>query len=210
MDVHMKPYGEPFLQEHPDVEIMNILDESLLADTVSAGYVPASVSARLLNYVQGAERAGADLLLLTCTSVDAAMKYVRHFSDLRTICISEPMVQQALDLGRHIGIVGTVPTSPASIIRPLEEAAAERGMALEIHSAVAHGAFEALMSGDSAAHDMRISDALMKLAQEHELDVICFAQASMSASKHADPGIPVLKLGKSAFDLAGKILDEMD
>ena len=49
----------------------------------------------------------------------------------------------------------------------------------------------------------------MKLAQENELDAVCFAQASMSAANHEDPGIPVLKLGKSAFDAAAKMLAEL-
>lgn len=210
MDVSYKPYALPFLEAHPDVEIQNMLDTSLLADTVAHGSVPAAVSARILTYVREAENAGADLLLLTCTSVDAGMKYVKHFSDLPTLCISEPMVKHALDLGNRIGIVGTVPTSPASIIRPLEEAAAARGMELTISVEVAHGAFEARMTGDDATHDALVSKALMKLAQEHELDCICFAQASMSAAQHEDPGVPVLKLGQSAFDMAGEMLAAMN
>ncbi len=209
MDVTVKPYVEHFLKEHPDVEIQNMLDSSLLADTVRHGSVPASVSARILTYIREAEKAGADMLLLTCTSVDAGMKHVKHFTDMPTLCISEPMVKQALDLGHRIGIVGTVPTSPVSIIRPLEEEAAARNMELEIAVEVAHGAFEARMAGDDATHDGKVSAALMKLAQENELDAVCFAQASMSAAVHEDPGIPVLKLGKSALDRAGEMLDEM-
>ncbi len=210
MDVIMRPYGLPFLEANPDVEIQNMLDSSLLADTVAAGDVPADVSARILDYVLWAERAGASMLLLTCTSVDKGMKYVRYFTDLPTLCISEPMVQEALDLGNRIGIVGTVPTSPASIIRPLEEAAAGREVELDISVEVAHGAFEARMSGDDATHDALVSDALLKLARENELDCICFAQASMSAAVHEDPGIPVLKLGQSAFDRAAEMLAELD
>jgi Asp/Glu/hydantoin racemase len=198
------------LEANPDVEIQNMLDTSLLADTVAAGDVPADVSARILDYVRWAEKAGASMLLLTCTSVDKSMKYVRHFADLPTLCISEPMIEQALELGNRFGIVGTVPTSPASIIAPLEAAAAGRGMELEISTAVAHGAFEARMSGDDATHDGLVSEALMKLARENELDCICFAQATMSAAVHEDPGIPVLKLGQSAFDRAAEMLAELD
>ena len=48
---------------------------------------------------------------------------------------------------------------------------------------------------------------MVKLAREHRLDSIIFAQASMSGTKHEDPGIPVLKLGPSAFRAAGEMLD---
>ena len=112
MDVNHKPYGIPFLAENPDIVIENMLDTSLLNDTVAYGSVPPSVSARILTYVREAQRAGADMFLLTCTSVDAGMKYVTEFTDLPTLCISSPMVKTALDLGNRIGIVGTVPTSP--------------------------------------------------------------------------------------------------
>ncbi len=47
---------------------------------------------------------------------------------------------------------------------------------------------------------------MMKLAAENELDCICFAQASMSAAQHDDPGVPVLKLGQSAYEEAGRML----
>jgi Asp/Glu/hydantoin racemase len=212
MDVTHKPYALPFLEENPDVEIQNMLDTSLLADTVAHGSVPASVSSRILSYILGAEESGADMLLLTCTSVDAGMKFVKEFTDLPTLCISQPMVEAALDLGNRIGLVGTIPTSPDSIITPLRAAAEDRGMNpddLQFSVEVANGAFEARMSGDDATHDGLVSEALMKLAKENELDAICFAQASMSAAVHDDPGIPVLKLGQSAFDAAAKMLAEL-
>ena len=210
MDVNHKPYGIPFLAENPDIVIENMLDTSLLNDTVAYGSVPPSVSARILTYVREAQSAGADMFLLTCTSVDAGMKYVAEFTDLPTLCISTPMVKTALDLGNRIGIVGTVPTSPASIITPLEAEARARGMDpadLNIAVAVADGAFDCRVSGDDETHDRLVSEAVMRLAAENELDCICFAQASMSAAEHEDPGVPVLKLGQSAYEEAGRMLE---
>ena len=51
-----------------------------------------------------------------------------------------------------------------------------------------------------------MSDAVLKLAKEHPVDSIIFAQASMSGTPHEDPGVPVLKLGPSAFRAAGEML----
>jgi len=209
MEVNHRPYGIPVIESHPEIEIENMLDTSLLSETIAAGRVTPSVSSRILAYVQGAERAGADMLLLTCTSVDAGMKHVKEFSSLPTLCISEPMVRQALDLGTRIGIVGTVATSPASIIAPLRTTAATQGIdpdSLTIPVEVAGGALEARVSGDNETHDRLVSTALMKLADEHEVDAICFAQASMSAARHEDPGVPVLKLGASAYAAAAEML----
>ena len=209
MDAIIGPLQKEFLKDHPDVEIQTMLDTSLLADTMAHGGVTPATAARLLTYVREAERAGADLLLLTCTSMGEGMAHVNEFSSLPTLCITDPMVKEALDLGRRIGIVGTVPTSPAQIIRPLLEEAGRRGLGpkeVTIVVEVVEAAFAARGAGDTATHDRLVSEATIKLAAGNGLDAICFAQASMSATVHADPGIPVLKLGASAMEAAGRML----
>jgi Asp/Glu/hydantoin racemase len=206
------PLEKEFLVAHPEVEIQTMLDTSLLADTMAAGEVTPVTAARLLSYVQEAERAGAALFLLTCTSMGAGMAHVRQFCALPTLCITEPLVQEALDLGRRVGIVGTVPTSPAQITEPLLAAASERGLVradLTIAIEVVEEAFTARGRGDTETHDRLVSEATVRLAREHPVDSIIFAQASMSGTVHDDPGVPVLKLGPSAFRAAGEMLERM-
>jgi Asp/Glu/hydantoin racemase len=203
------PLERGFLTAHPDVEIQTMLDTSLLADTMAAGRVTPIAAARLLSYVQEAERAGAAMLLLTCTSMGAGMAHVREFCALPTLCITEPLVRQALDLGTRVGIVGTVPTSPAQIIEPLLAEAGRRGMGqkdLTISVEVVEEAFKARGQGDTETHDRLVSQAVAKLAKGHQVDSIILAQASMSGTKLEDPGVPVLKLGPSAFEEAGRML----
>ena len=212
MDKIIGPMQKEFVAAHPDVEIQTMLDTSLLADTMAAGRVTPVTAARLLSYVREAERAGANLLLLTCTSMGEGMAHVSEFSALPTLCITDPLVKEALDLGRHIGIIGTVPTSPAQIIAPLVAEAERRGLRREdltIVVEVCEAAFAARGAGDTATHDRLVSEAAMKLAKEHPLDAIVLAQASMSATVHDDPGVPVLKLGPSAMAEAGRMLAAM-
>lgn len=204
------PLEREFLAAHPDVEIQTILDTSLLADTMAAGKVTARTAARLLSYVREAEQAGAALLLLTCTSLGEGMAHVRHLTSLPTLCITEPLVQEALDLGTRVGIVGTLSTSPAQIIEPLTAEARRRGLGIEaltIEVEVVEAAFQARGRGDTETHDRLVSEAVLKLAREHLPDSIILAQASMSGTAHEDPGVPVLKLGPSAFRAAGEMLD---
>jgi Asp/Glu/hydantoin racemase len=209
MDKIIGPLERAFLEEHPGVEIQTMLDTSLLSDTMRDGRVSEITAARLLGYVQAAERAGGDLLLLTCTSMGEGMAHVREFSALPTLCITEPMVAEALDLGTRIGIVGTVPTSPAQIIEPLLAEAKRRGLGpddLAISVEVVEEAFAARGRGDTDEHDRLVSDAVGALARGHRLDCILFAQASMSGTRFEDPGVPVLTLGASAFRVAGEML----
>jgi len=44
------------------------------------------------------------------------------------------------------------------------------------------------------------------MARDHEIDAIVLAQASMSGTVMDDPGVPVLKLGPSAFRAAAEML----
>jgi Asp/Glu/hydantoin racemase len=209
MDKIIGPLEREFLDANPDVEIQTMLDTSLLADTMAAGKVTPTTAARLLSYVREAERAGADLLLLTCTSMGEGMAHVKEFSSLPTLCITEPMMQQALALGTRVGIIGTVSTSPAQIIAPLLEEAERRGLTeddLTIVVKVVEAAFEARGRGDTAEHDRLVSAALAEMASESEIDSILFAQASMTATEFADPGVPVLTLGASAFEAAAEML----
>ena len=209
MNQIIAPLEKEFLAGHPDVETQTMLDTSLLADTMAAGRVTPTTAARLLSYVREAEQAGAAMLLLTCTSLGEGMALVRPLTNLPTLCITEPLVEEALDQGPRVGIIGTLPTSPAQIIEPLLAAAAKRGLTrddLTITIAVVEEAFRARGRGDTAAHDKLVSDAVMTLAKEHPVDAIIFAQASMSGTAHEDPGVPVLKLGPSAFRAAGEML----
>lgn len=140
------------------------------------------------------------------------MAYVRHLTSLPTLCITEPLVREALDLGTRLGIIGTLPTSPAQIIEPLLAEAGRRGLRpddLSTSIEVVEAAFRARGRGDTGAHHRLVSEAVLTLAREHELDSIIFAQASMSGTGHEDPGIPVLKLGPSAFRAAGDMIENL-
>ena len=212
MNTISAPLERELIAKHPEVEIQTMLDTSLLADTMADGRVTPITAARLLSYVREAERAGASMLFLTCTSMGEGMAHVREFSSLPTLCITDPLVKEALDLGRRIGIIGTVPTSPAQIVDPMMAEADRRGIPhhdISVVIDVVEAAFQARKAGDTAGHDRIVSEAIMKMARGNQLDVIILAQASMTGTVHDDPGIPVLKLGPSAFKAAGEMLAAM-
>jgi aspartate/glutamate racemase len=199
------PFGKPFLEEHPEVEIFNICDDSLLVDTRQRGEMPNEVAARILDYIYCAERAGADAVMITCTSVNEAAQFARRFAKIPVFNIDEPMVKLALNDGSKIGVLGTLPTSPVAIVRLLKEEANNRGKRVEIITKVAEGAFDLLTAGNVSKHDELVEAALFQLAKE--VDVVTFAQVSMGKVILKDCGKPVFKIGKSGFDEAARLLD---
>lgn len=193
MDIIFKPFGEPFAAQTEGLTIYNIMDDSLLKETLAGGGVTANVCSRMLSYAQAAQASGADGILTTCTSVNEATKYIRKFLNIPVMNIEEPVAEMAVANGTRIGILATLPTSPAAIGRVIMEKAAEAGKEIELVNEVVDGAFDVLCSGDREKHDRMVCEALYQLAEK--VDVIAFAQISMSLLPHDPVNVPVYKIG---------------
>lgn len=204
MDLIYKPFAKPFEEENPDVEVFNIMDDSLLKETLAAGKLTNDVARRILNYAISAENMGADAIMVTCTSVNEAAKYARRFTRVPMFNIDEPVAKMAVQAGSRIGVLATLPTSPGATIRLLNEQAEIQGKNILTTSSVVTSAFDVLISGDRKKHDEMVCESLYKLAKE--VDVITFAQISMSLVPHEDPGVPIFKIGKSGFDEAKRLM----
>ncbi len=198
MDIIFNPFGKVFAESKDDLEIFNIMDDSLLKDTLAAGGVTPNITSRMMAYAKAAEQSGADAVLVTCTSVNMATAMIRPFLNIPILNIEEPTAIQAVENGKKIGVLATLPTSPAAIGRVIEAKAKEMGKDIEIINRVADGAFDVLCSGDRAKHDEMVNAELYKLAEE--VDVIVFAQISMSLLKHDEVKVPVYKIGATGFE----------
>jgi Asp/Glu/hydantoin racemase len=207
MDIIYNPFGKPFAEANPDIEVMNIMDDSLLKDTLAAGGPTNAVCSRILNYVECGAKAGADVAMVTCTSVNSAAQYARQFASIPIFNIDEPVAKMAIEAGKKIGVLATLPTSPGATIRLLDQEAARQGVDIVTVPSIAEGAFDVLCAGNRPKHDEMVSEALFQLAKE--VDVIMFAQISMSLVPHDDPGIPVFKIGTSGFSEAKRLLDTL-
>ncbi len=200
------PFGKPFAEANPDIEVFNIMDDTLLKETQVAGGITKSVMRRMYNYTMQAVECGADCVMGTCTSVNMAAKYIRPLAPIPVINIDEPLAREAVKAGKKIGVLATLPTSPGAIIRLLEENAKEQGKEIEIVTKVAEGAFDVLCAGDRAKHDEMICENLYTLAKE--VDIIVFAQISMSLLKHDPVDVPIFKIGESGFAEAKRLILE--
>ncbi len=198
MELIYQPFAKTFADTKDDVEIFNIMDDSLLKETLAAGEPTPDVCSRMLSYAQAAQNSGADAVIVTCTSVNKATRYIKECLHIPVINIEEPVAEMAVANGTKIGILATLPTSPAAIGRVIREKAEEQGKAIEIVECVVDGAFDVLCAGDRDKHDAMVCEALYKLAEE--VDVIAFAQISMSLLKHEAVNVPVYKIGASGFE----------
>ena len=177
----------------PGVRLVNLVDDSLLKDTVAAGRVTPAVTRRLAQYMTIGQEMGADMILNCCSSVGEAAEVAAQLLDVPMLKIDAAMAEEAVRRASRIGVAATVQTTLDPTVRLIERAAELAGKAIQVRRRLCSGAFEALLAGDGAEHDAIISRELSALATE--VDLIVLAQVSMGrvADGLGDAvGIPVL------------------
>jgi Asp/Glu/hydantoin racemase len=161
----------------PSLEIRHVTDESLLADAIEAGSVPEETQERLTKRIRSALDDGADLVVVTCSSMGGATEAIARREGWPLERIDVAMADRALDLGRRIAVLATLPSALAPTAALVEARAAERGVAIEVVRGLASGAFAALRAGDGTRHDELVREAFRGVLGR--VDVIVLAQASM-------------------------------
>jgi Asp/Glu/hydantoin racemase len=200
VEMMSEPFTRPFLKENPDIESFDIADSSLIEETKKAGYATPSVARRMFRYMMAAVDAGADAILVTCTSVNTMTKRIRDWIPIPVLSIEEPVAKLAVEKGTRIGILSSVATSAVPVQTTIQQCAVSAGKNITTEISVADGAFEALTNGDRALHDETIRTALKQLVPK--VDMVVFAQFSMALVKHPSYPVPVLKFGRISYDAA--------
>lgn len=159
-------------------ETFNIVDDSLIKDVIKKGKLMPNTAARVVSHVQAAEAAGADVVLVTCSSIGRAIETAATLATVPVIRVDQAMADEAVQIGNKIGVIATLPTTLEPTSDLVQRRAELAGKNVTISSKLCEGAFEALMSGDAPKHDEMVAKALKELMKE--VDVIVLAQASMA------------------------------
>ena len=192
----------------PNVDVFNIADDSLVKGIREAGSLTATIARRVANYLESAELAGADYIMVTCSSIGAAVEAGAKLMGVPVLRVDQPMADKAVASGKKIGVVATLSTTLEPTADLILRRAAIAGQKSELTSKLCDGAFEALMSGDAATHDAKVAAALKELSQQ--VDVIVLAQASMARVVETlspeDRRVPILASPGIAVDYLATIL----
>ena len=205
-------FSEICRETMPDVEIFNIADDSLIKNTIAANELTPLTARRLAGYIQSAEDAGADVVLVTCSSVGPAVEAARPFVKIPVLRIDEPMADEAVRMARqdrsHCHSTDDTRTHTPLI----ERRAVAQGRSVEIIAHLCAGAFEAVSSGDSETHDRIVREGLMALMDE--VEVIVLAQASMArvvdTMSEDEKRVPILSSPQLGVAAAKKTIEALD
>ena len=195
----------------PDVRILHFVDESTIKNTIAAGHLQKSTMRQVIRLVDSAFDAGCDVAMVTCSSIGRAVDMAAELYDQPVLRVDRPMAEEAIETGRRIGVVATLPTTLAPTADLIRRVATERGAEIELVEHLCEGAFEAVMSGDGATHDRIVGEALTDALKN--VDVIVLAQASMARVVAALPAgsvaAPVLASPELAMERAHRIIEEL-
>lgn len=192
-----------------NVDTFNIVDDSLIKDVIKKGKLMPNTAARVVSHIKAAEEAGADVILVTCSSIGKAIETAATLCTVPVIRVDQAMADEAVQIGHRIGVIATLPTTLEPTSDLVKRRAELAGKKVKITSKLCDGAFEALMNGDAPKHDEMVAKALKELMQE--VDVIVLAQASMARVVDglstdekkvpilASPGIAMKKLAETYF-----------
>ena len=193
----------------PNVELVNIIDDSLLEEVkANNGLTPAIIS-RMTTYVNVANSMDPDLIFNQCSSVGEAFDIARRCTAVPTLKIDEPMAEMAVEKGRIIGVIATVASTMKPSCNLVRKKATESGKEIEIREYLVAGALDILMKEkDIDKHNELVLQEIHKA--EQECDVIVLAQGSMTALLPylGECSKPVLTSPRMAIERAKKLLGE--
>jgi Asp/Glu/hydantoin racemase len=170
-------FGGLLPEEVGTVDAVNIVDETLLQDTVEHGMLDRT-RRRVAAYAGYAEESGAAAVLVTCSSIGEAAEEARASVGIPVYRVDAPMAAEAAAAVGTRGRIGVLATLAATL-RPTGDLLRRApGAGSQIVESVCPGAFEALRGGDTERHDAIVGAEVRRLAAE--VDVLVLAQASMA------------------------------
>ena len=175
------PVHKTVASQCPDAEIIHIVDEGILKVLFKLGEIDARITDWLGRLVDSAVGTGADMAVLSCSSLSPAVNDVRKKVSIPVLKIDEPMAEQAVRTTDRIGLVATNHTTPKPSTMLIEEVARRFGKKVTVVPRVQADAFLKLSNGDVDGHDNVVVQAVEELLQE--TDVVILAQISIARVK---------------------------
>lgn len=205
----VQPILHAFHTHHPSVDLINVMDEGLIWELNKTNEITQDMTRRLIDIASKAESAGADAILLTCSSFSPNVEGFKHLFSVPIISSDESMLNEAVKIGGKIGVIATVAKAGPTTTNLLYKTAEKQGKEIEVETVVITDAFQALQKGDQAKHDEMIHAEIDKMSSH--CDVVLLAQYSMARAmdlyeRGTTPILTGPEVGANAIvELAGKI-----
>lgn len=167
-----------FRRQLPEVEMINVIDDSLLEEALANGSVTPAIISRMSDYYQNLQEMGCVCALNQCSSVGEASDIAGKTISMPIFKIDRPMARKAAELGEKIAVIATACSTVEPSSHLVEEEAAKLGKRVQVDRCYVEGAYECLLkTGDKQKHNKMVVEKVEEAAKNH--DVIVLAQGSM-------------------------------
>lgn len=166
------PIEAAFAASWPDVQLMNLLDDSLSADLARDGALTPAMTQRFVQLGRYAAATGADAILFTCSAFGPCIEAAALDQKIPVLKPNEAMIEEAVSNGGTVGLMATFAPTLASM-------PSEFPPNVRIRTCMVEGALAALDRGDVETHDRLVGDAADAVM---DCDVIALAQFSLARS----------------------------
>lgn len=190
--VAIDPVEQAFRDMWPEVERVNILDDSLSVDRARSEQITPAIAERIARLGAYGRDLGADAVLYTCSAFGSAIEAVAKGAHWPVLKPNEAMFDAALAAGSRIGMLATFERSVPSMEEEFRELARQRGSSSTIHSVCVPEAMAALQNGDAATHNALLADAVMRLGACDAILLAQFSTSRAAAAVQARTRAPIL------------------
>lgn len=191
-----------------DLKLYNLLDEFLASNPAEIGHFSVANRNRLFNDIKSAELTGADIIVVTCSTLTPTVEMIRPFVSVPIIAIDDAMTEEAVRIAKRIKVVATAMSTLEPTIAKLNKEAKKIGVRITVDAQDNEPAYTAMRSGDMVTHD-RLVLKMVEAAQGYE--AIVLAQASMAHLQKAAEkiaGVPVLASPTLCCEQVKRLLEE--
>ena len=199
------PVNTAFGEVFPETEVVNLLDEGLFLDFDD--HITPALRRRMSGLIcYGAEH-GANAVGLACSVYAPVVDSACDLVDVPVVSSYGPVVEEALDRGRRVGVIASVPATIRDAEYYLRRSATARGVQLEVYPALAEDLIPVIRSEGITGLERRLLEEVGKLAPEVDLVVLgqfSFAAAYAQVTEKAP--VPVLSAPHSSARLLKKLI----
>ena len=172
------PVHQSINSSRGDLQINHVLDEGILRRLASIGRITPEITDWLTQMVASTEDIGADLAVVSCSSLSPCVNEVRGRLNIPVLKVDEPMMEYAVRHADRIGLVMTNPTTEAPSKMLFSEVTQRLGSRATLVPELCPKAFDKLIGGDIEGHDAEVVEVIERLLGR--VDVIMLAQISIA------------------------------
>ena len=200
------PVRLAFMEEFPEAEVINLLDEGLLVDF--PGNITPSLRRRMSDLICYCQDHNADAIGLACSVYAPVVDSACDLVDVPLVSSYGPVMAEAVAAGSRVGVIATNKATMSDAEHYLKVAAQEAGREVVVKQRLAADLIQVLRDKGHQAFEKRLEQETLTLSTE--ADVVLLSQFSFATAldhlRKISP-VPVLSAPHSSARRLKKMLE---